>query len=163
MIKLNANMFIDSWKIICFFVKNINRYLKTTDMNKKFKKFTTCQIFYFWQHKHNKFELVVMQSCISQLQKILIHITISNVLTIWRYLISKKWMCSICKRRKKWRIVNFSTTRLMLSTTIEMKNLIDVIEMRLKQIKIHNENRCRNMKKNEKKNSDDYFIMKNRI
>ena len=39
-------------------------------MNKKFKKFTTCQIFYFRQHKHNKFELVVMQLCILHLQKI---------------------------------------------------------------------------------------------
>ena len=39
-------------------------------MNKKFRKFTTCQIFYFRQYRHNKFELVVMQLCISQLQKV---------------------------------------------------------------------------------------------
>ena len=60
MIKLNANMSTDSWKIIRFSVKNINRHLETIDMNKKLRKFTTCQIPYFRQHKHNKFELVVV-------------------------------------------------------------------------------------------------------
>lgn len=64
-------MFTGPWEIFRFSVKEINRHLEMIDMDKEFRKFTTYQIPYFRQHKHNKFELVVAQSCVSQLQETL--------------------------------------------------------------------------------------------
>ena len=171
MIKLNANMFIDSWKIIRFFVKNINRHLKTIDMTKKLKKFTTCQIFYFRQHKHNKFESVVVQSCISQLQKAFDpHYNIKRFdnLTLFDFEKVNVFDLQTTKKMTNCRFFNNAIDAISNDWSEKLnwcyRNTIKANELKTKlKMKTQNENCCRSMKKGEKKNSDDYFIMKNRV